>query len=332
MDIFIDPLFCERYYREFPVVLMDIGASGGLSKTWRRAQRYLRFIGFEPDQRAFVNLAKSPDPQLEYWNTGLYREKAVLDFYLTSKQEVSSLFKPHREFLDEFPEPERFDIVETTRMQFDTLDNQLQQHRVSDVDFIKVDTQGSELAVLEGSRGILASSVFGLEVEAEFSPIYQGQPLFSDLDSFVRQLGFQLFDLRGGYWKRDAGKSYGGARGQLIFADALYFRSPQSFEQILSRIDEESRRKSKLLRAVSVCILYGYLDYALELFGRLGGDFSAEEIDLFRKKIREETQLWARLPYFPGRGKISALLYALHRMVRPSHKGWAVMERELGNF
>jgi hypothetical protein len=200
------------------------------------------------------------------------------------------------------------------------------------VDFIKVDTQGSELAVLEGSRGILASSVFGLEVEVEFAPMYHGQPLFSDLDSFVRQFGFQLFDQRCGYWKRDAGKKYGGPRGQLIFADALYFRTPQSLGEILKRIDEESRRKSKLLRALSVCMLYGYLDYAFELFDRLGHYFSAQEIDLFRKKIRRESQLWARLPYFPGRGKISALLYSLHRMVRPTHRGWAVIERELGNF
>jgi len=330
MDAFIDPLF-SGYYQEFPLVLIDVGASGGISKVWKRGQKHLRVIGFEPDQRAFAALANQPRDQTEYWNTGLYKEKAVLDFYLTRKQEVSSLFKPDREFLDRFPESERFDIVETRRMSFDTLDNQLKQHHVSDVDFIKVDTQGSELAVLEGSRNILGGSVFGLEVEVEFAPLYQRQPLFSDLDSFLRQFGFQLFDQRCGYWKRDAGKECGGPRGQLIFADALYFRSPQSFEQILSRIDEESRRKSKLLRAASLCILYGYLDYALELFDRLGRDFKAQEIDLFRKQIRAESQLWTRLPYFPGRGKIADLFYALHQVVRSTHKGWAVMERELGN-
>ncbi len=57
MGIFIEPEFTE-YYRKNPIVLVDIGASGGLEPNWQLAKNYLQIIGFEPDVREFFNLEK----------------------------------------------------------------------------------------------------------------------------------------------------------------------------------------------------------------------------------------------------------------------------------
>ena len=78
----------------------------------------------------------------------------------------------------------------------DTLDHQLERHGLDDVDFIKVDTQGSELFVLQGASQVLGQHVVGVEVEVEFASIYGGQPLFADVDRHMREHGFDLFDLR----------------------------------------------------------------------------------------------------------------------------------------
>ena len=87
-------------------------------------------------------------------------------------------------------------------------------------------------------------------------------------------LGFQLFDMRHSYWKRAAGARYGGPKGQLVFGDALYLRGQrnrsraqlESFGSVL--IDE--RRCVKRRAARNCCVpcrrlLYGYVDYAIEL-------------------------------------------------------------------
>jgi len=52
MDCFIDPVF-SACYREQPLVMVDVGASGGVDRRWKRAARFLRIIAFEPDRRAF---------------------------------------------------------------------------------------------------------------------------------------------------------------------------------------------------------------------------------------------------------------------------------------
>jgi len=46
------------------------------------------------------------------------------------------------------------------------------------------------------------NNVVGIEVEVEFSELYEKQPLFNDVDNFIRDKGFELFDLRRGYWIR----------------------------------------------------------------------------------------------------------------------------------
>ena len=51
-DIFIDPCFDAEYQRH-PLVLADVGARGGLKKNWSAAERHLRVLGFEPDEREY---------------------------------------------------------------------------------------------------------------------------------------------------------------------------------------------------------------------------------------------------------------------------------------
>jgi FkbM family methyltransferase len=223
----------EKYYTQYPLVLVDVGASGGLESDWKPAKKYLQIIGFEPDKREFPNLERKENGNIKYLNIGLFNKKATLDYFLTEKQQTSSMLKPNGEFIKKFPESERFNIVKKITVETDTIDSQFQSHHIDDVDFIKLDTQGSELSILEGAQATIKDHVFGLEIEVEFSELYQGQPLFSDIDSFVRKKGFQLFDIQGHYWKRTSGKNRYKKRGQLIFGDALYLRKAEDFSGMI---------------------------------------------------------------------------------------------------
>src|SRR6185436_19222556 len=98
-------------------------------------------------------------------NTLLHSEKAKLRFHLTREEGDSSVLRPNHGFLQQFSRSERFDVVSVADVEADTLDGQLAQHAIRGVDFIKADTQGSELFVFRGGKAALATGVFGVEVE-----------------------------------------------------------------------------------------------------------------------------------------------------------------------
>src|SRR5207249_2189584 len=63
-------------------------------------------------------------------------------------------------------------------------------------EFIKLDTQGSELDILRTVDDSQWPDVLAVEVEVEFAELYTNQPLFFDVDGFLRSKGMVLFDLR----------------------------------------------------------------------------------------------------------------------------------------
>lgn len=332
MDVFIHPRF-EVDYQKHPIVLVDVGARGGLKSNWAAATRHLHLIGFEPDKREFGRLSERqrPESPTTILDMALHNQRGPIRFNIARDRGLSSIFEPDRTFLDAFPESNRFDIVEVQPVEADTLDNQLHAHRIADVDFIKADTQGSELFVLEGARNALSSSVIGVEVEVEFAPIYRGQPLFADVDGFLRSLGFVLFDLRPCYWKREAGRALGGPRGQIIWADALYLKSIPALTAITTPLDPAAR-KSKILKSMAIALLYGYCDYAMEIARESGIALSDEERSTIDAKLREAGEREFARAEFPGRRPLAAVLHRLWRMIRPRDDGWSVSNAHLGNL
>ena len=249
-----------------PLALVDVGASGDLQESWRGLGEYLRVIGFEPDKEAYENLVKRSSEKKDgesvtYLNFALHNKAAEADFFITRKQMVSSMLLPNIDLIQEFPMPERFDVVASRKIKTETLDAALQQAGVQDIDFIKLDTQGSELFILQGAAETLRREALGVEVELEFTQVYKDQPLFGDVDQFLRNSGFALFDFVDvARWQRaNIGASIHGCKSQIIFANALYIKEKDSF------FADVRPDKSKLFRAVSICVLYECFDYAIVL-------------------------------------------------------------------
>lgn len=332
MDIYFGKI-AEADYAAHPLTLLDVGARGGLQPNWRAARRHLRLVGFEPDPAEHARLAAQADPKRAlYINAavGPQRDEVVLN--VGRNPGTSSLLAPNLEFLRAFPNAERFETVMKVPIAADRLDSLLAAHGVHDADFLKIDTQGAELGILEGARETLERALFGVELEVQFAPLYEAQPSFGALDDYLRALGFQLFDLRPSYWKRAIGALYGGPKGQLVFGDALYLKTEDAFHQSLERCyAERDARRSKLLRALSVCALYGYLDYALALLTANRGVFDPALAAAIDSTLRSEIPISARLPHFRGRGWLSNLFYRVHRALFPTVDRWASGGRHLGN-
>jgi len=111
----------------------------------------------------------------------------------------------------------------------------------SELDYLKIDIQGAELMVFQNAVERLRNALL-IHTEVEFLPMYIGQPLFSDVDQFLRQYGFVLHRFHPLISRTIKpmivnNSPYAGL-SQALWADAVFVRDfihldPLSAEQLL---------------------------------------------------------------------------------------------------
>lgn len=327
--------FFEQFYSQSdvqaPIVYVDVGAMGGISAYWRQIGRYCHVIAFEPDEREFSRLKSGAG--ITYLPYALHQTSAPMTFYVSRDSGKSSMYQPNMALVQDFPDGGRYETVKEIVFPKDkvrTLDEALAQAEIKSVDFIKLDTQGSELDILKGALRSL-QGLFGIEVEVEFTPLYQGQPLFRDVDAFVDAHGFTLVDLRRAFWKRKNFMDYVG-RGQLIFGDALYLRRTDIFLNMITPMDMQERL-AKIAKAVMVCMVYRLPDYALDLLDKAlaKGHVEGAQYQKWVMCVRREASSWG-LAHLWGRSIFAKIFNRLSEKLRPaSYLGWSDGDRFIGN-
>ena len=305
------------------LIIVDVGASGGIHPRWSKTTEFYKGILFEPDSRVFNELKKNSDKNLIVINSALSDSNKEIEFHLCKKQEVSSVYPPNFNFLNKFADSERFNVQKIIHLNADTLNNQLKKEGVDEVDFIKIDTQGYELSILKGCSSYL-ENVVGLEVEVKFEPTYIGQPLFSEVDNYVKENGFILVDLKKYYWKRKNNKNTGNSKGQIIFGDALYFKSP---EQILS---SSNISQEKIIRTIYVYLSYGYVDLSQVLLNNSKDELEERVyillLSLLKKYEKERVISGNRVIR-----KFSFIFHKLSMLLEPGND-YSGTDRDLGNL
>ena len=296
-----------------PFIYVDCGARGEVSKPLLDVFANARYVGFEPDAEECSQLVQRAKDGYSYFPVAVGRDSETRMFYVTQNPACSSLLVPNQVFLDRFMEcGPFFDVLETRRVETIALDTFLPGEGIHQVDFIELDTQGTELDILQGAENFLSSSVLGVQVEVEFSAMYQEQPLFADVDIYLRRFNFMLFDLSRYRLRRRTYPCNMRTRGQLLWGQAFYLKDYTA----LSRQD----RKQKVIKLAIVASFLGFHDYALEIvdFLRQGGagTLSAEEsreVEGARTKYMSSLRaswligLMLRLDHSPLRGPFRRL-------------------------
>lgn len=244
---------------EYPLTLAD--ADGGIHQRWKKIGGYLKILGFEPDSREFDLLPQRSD---RLWiNAALGERETEVSLLVTRHQTNTSLLLPNHPIIERiYQDPSKFDVVKTVTVPCTTL-NAASRTAQLEIAALKADTQGTELAILHGAEKCLSETLLSVELEVEFASLYLEQPLFATVDVFMRERGFMLVDLGNLLCHKYLGtSSLGERKGQLPEIDALYFRDPDSFQNIL---DSSSGPRKLFVRYWAVCAVYGYLDIAYEV-------------------------------------------------------------------
>ena len=189
-------------------------------------------IGFEPV------VAECDKLNSRYGDEHLFLPYVVGDghpatFRQCNHSMTSSVFEPNTRLLNRFQNLEHVArVVERREVQTRRLDDIAE---VADADYLKVDVQGAEVDVFAGASNLLAS-VTVIHTEIEFIPLYQGQPLFAEVDQVLRAQGFLFHTLTG-----TAGRAFkpfvvdgypNQMLSQLLWAEAVYVKSFMEFDRL----------------------------------------------------------------------------------------------------
>jgi FkbM family methyltransferase len=240
------------------IVYVVCGARGETRHPLSRALPQLRFIGFEPDPDEYNRLVSRASPGFTYFNTAVAGRDERRILYVTRNASCSSLLPPNQVLYRKFKDcASHLEVVAQKEIDTVSLDAFLPKSGVRSVDFLHLDTQGTELEILQGASSFLSKSVVGVKCEVEFAPLYEGQPLFGDVDTFLRRYGFTLFDLSRSRYRRAGFPDDALTRGQLLWGDATYLKD--------YRCLADSGNRTALFK---LCLLAAHLqfhDYALEV-------------------------------------------------------------------
>jgi len=261
------------------------------SKGWYLFAPNLTILGFDADEEACnlantdievrkVNWAESHIP-LALWNT-----VGKQTLYVTKYPGCSSLYPPNESYMQRFNgyinliELDRSVEIETT-----TLDTFCQSENIKEIDFIHLDVQGGELAVLEGASEILSRSILAVYSEVEFTDIYVNQPLFGDLDLYLRNQNFTLFDLivsTGRAVRTTSPITSPNRLGSLVWADAFYLR-----DLMRPNLNTHLQTPERILKLACIADVMDYTDYALELLEYLTLNYGTDPSYNFADNIIE---------------------------------------------
>lgn len=266
-----------------PIDIVDIGANpiDGEAPYKSLLDAGLAHVyGFEPSPQALARLNAAKGPNETYVPHAVY-DGNEQELKVCSAQGMTSLLEPNIELLDYFHGfPEWGKVQERTPIQTVRLDD---VEGIKNIDYFKIDIQGGELEVFRNGINKISDCLV-IHTEVEFLPMYEGQPLFSEVEMFLRDLGF-TFHRFSPLISRTVkpllidNDIYKGL-GQVFWADAIFIKDFTKFNQLSA----DSLKKIALI----LNDIYGSFDLvlrALIAFDNKGKSNLAEDYKTYLSRM-----------------------------------------------
>lgn len=186
----------KHFYPHLPVlrswspddVVFDIGANDG--RTIERLEAVLpspRIYAFEPVAATFATLTA---------NTARFDNVRCRQLAMGAQPGRAVMYLHERAVLNSFSPEWRPDHTGTEEVEVSTVDQVMAEEDVDFVHFMKIDTEGFEIPVLEGARDALADRRIGIiQAEVGFDQAGRGGASLEDVRRFLAPTGYILHGL-----------------------------------------------------------------------------------------------------------------------------------------
>jgi len=219
--------------------LVDVGASGGIDPKWLIFYPYIQAVGFDPlvkecERLNEINQYKNIRYVPAFITCSSSKDKSSLDLESSNSVSQSRISSNEAAARIGISSSERYNSFRKVILSSKciTLDDYFSHFR-QNLDFLKIDTDGHDIEVLLGARKLFDQHRFlGAKIECQFhGPVHPQSNTFANIDIFMRERGFSLFDMSFyRYSRRDLpGKFLISVPaqtdiGQIMWADVYYFR------------------------------------------------------------------------------------------------------------
>jgi FkbM family methyltransferase len=252
------------FIESLDLVMMDVGARGGLDEDFLGAAWATKAIGFEPDEEESQRLNGAPPfpwREAQYLPTAIGKEVGSGTLQIPRSTAGASLLHHNEAMIPMYGHPELHQIQDRVNVSTTTLDKAMHEHHLASVDYLKLDVEGAELDVLSEGRQAL-STASAIKVECSFLEQRIGQPLVWEMAETLRASGFLCAEIRDvHYWRRRPVPAHPDvaryvmpySRGIAAQCDLLFLR------------DFQQMRDDQGERLFAVAAILGYFDYAVTL-------------------------------------------------------------------
>jgi len=186
----------EELLENKKLIGLDVGAQGGFNSDKffpEKYNKYFESILIDPIKDFFK------DGQSKYIiNKGLWSSKDIKKLYILNKRpQSSSMFEPDKKSLTIYGFKEKdfhlFEVSKTEMIECDTLSSSLKELKINTLDYLKIDTQGSELEIL---KGLESYRPLIIKCEVQIFPMYKNVPAWTEVTSLLYKLGYIVSDWR----------------------------------------------------------------------------------------------------------------------------------------
>ena len=207
-------------------IIFDVGANKG-----QTVEKYIGIFdgpvihAFEPLGLEFNKMYKKFKNSKNVFlnNYALGDKNEIKEFNITAGPENSS-FNQINQGTDwlkkrskQFKTTEKNYITSTEKVKIKTLDDYCKYNNIERIDLLKIDTQGYEDKVLEGSENTIKNNkINAIVAEIMFDDVYNKYLSFSDIEKFILPYNFRMVGI-------DLTNNNNLFSGLVFFADVYYF-------------------------------------------------------------------------------------------------------------
>lgn len=186
-------------------LVFDVGANAGQYGEMSRLMGYkAKIVSFEPVDEAFQRLkqAASKDPKWEIHQYALGDVAGISTINVAGNSFSSSILNMETVHVEGSPESK---YIGTQEIEIKTLNEVFHSfYQKGNKVLLKIDTQGYEKNVLEGSDAIL-DHIELIQLEMSLVQLYEDEPLYQEIIHYLDQKGFTLISLENGFSNEQTG-------------------------------------------------------------------------------------------------------------------------------